>query len=206
MNRARSVCKAGLDCNLIVGPGVRCAVFLPNFGLSLQMLKVEIGGDSDATEGAEPSHMHSAGDSDFTRGYEWWLMKEAKARNPGIKLYGLPWAWPGWLDPTATPDKPPAGKWFNAFDDPVRTANYTVTWVLGAKQVHNLSIDFVGQWNEHDAPPAYAEALRSAIAAASPATTVLNRLPHYPGTGASAPANGCTDRVWNTTDGRYWVD
>ena len=200
------MCKAGLDGNLIVGPGVRCAVFLPNFGLSLQMLKVEIGGDSDATEGAEPSHMHSAGDSDFTRGYEWWLMKEAKARNPGIKLYGLPWAWPGWLDPTATPDKPPAGKWFNAFDDPVRTANYTVAWVLGAKQVHNLSIDFVGQWNEHDAPPAYAEALRSAIAAASPATTVLNRLPHYPGTGASAPANGCTDRVWNTTDGRYWVD
>ena len=32
-------------------------LFLPNFGLNLQMLKVEIGGDTDATEGAEASHM-----------------------------------------------------------------------------------------------------------------------------------------------------
>jgi len=47
-----------------------CAVFKPNFGLNLQMLKVEIGGDSDATEGAEPSHMHYAGDEDYNRGYE----------------------------------------------------------------------------------------------------------------------------------------
>ncbi len=31
----------------------------------------------------------------FERGYEWWLMKEAKARNPDILLYGLPWSFPG---------------------------------------------------------------------------------------------------------------
>jgi hypothetical protein len=29
--------------------------------------------------------------------YEWWLMTEAKKRNPDIKLYGLPWAYPGWV-------------------------------------------------------------------------------------------------------------
>ena len=80
-------------------------LFKPNFGLNLQMLKVELGGDTDATEGAEPSHMHYGGDEDYNRGYEWWLMKEAKARNPDIKLYGLPWGWPGWLDPSATADK-----------------------------------------------------------------------------------------------------
>ena len=28
---------------------------------------------------------------------EWWLLKEAKARNPNIKTYGLPWAFPGWV-------------------------------------------------------------------------------------------------------------
>ena len=82
-------------------------LFKPNYGLSLQILKVEIGGDTDATEGAEPSHMHSANDLNFERGYEWWLMKEAKARNPDIKLYGLPWGWPGWLDPKATPTTRP---------------------------------------------------------------------------------------------------
>lgn len=52
----------------------------------------------------------------------------------------------------------------------------------------------------------YAAALREVMAKASPATTVLNRLPHYPGTGPSAPSGGCTDEVWNSTDGRYWVD
>ena len=28
-------------------------------------------------------------------------MKEAKARKPDLKLYGLPWGFPGWLDPAA---------------------------------------------------------------------------------------------------------
>ena len=53
----------------------------------LDILKVEMGGDTDSTEGAEPSHMHGGpGDENYNRGYEWWLMKEAKARNPDIKL------------------------------------------------------------------------------------------------------------------------
>lgn len=41
---------------------------------------MELGGDADATEGAEPSHMHFKGDLNYERGYEWWLMKEAKVR------------------------------------------------------------------------------------------------------------------------------
>ena len=46
------------------------------------MLKVEIGGDADATEGSEPSHVHGGkGEAaNFERGYEWWMMKEAKIR------------------------------------------------------------------------------------------------------------------------------
>ena len=29
--------------------------------------------------------------------YEWWLMKQAKSRNPSITLYGLPWGFPNWI-------------------------------------------------------------------------------------------------------------
>merc|ERR1719183_217380 len=155
-------------------------LFKPNYGLGLKILKVELGGDTDATEGAEPSHMHYKGDENYQRGYEWWLMKEARARNPDIKLYGLPWGWPGWLDPAATADK----KATNAFADPDVTANYTMAWLLGAKREHGLTIDYIGQWNERDAPGSYADALRAAVASSALAdtTTVLDRLVHYPGT------------------------
>ena len=33
-------------------------LFKPGFGASLHMLKVEIGGDSQSTDGTEASHMH----------------------------------------------------------------------------------------------------------------------------------------------------
>ena len=36
----------------------------------------------DSTDGAESSHMHTAADQNYNRGYEWWLMEQAKARNP----------------------------------------------------------------------------------------------------------------------------
>lgn len=63
--------------------------------------------------------------------YEWWLMKEAKARNPDLKLYGLSWAVPGWIG---------NGSYF-AGDDNI---NYHINWIEGAKRVHNLTIDYVG--------------------------------------------------------------
>ena len=65
-------------------------------GGALQIFKVEIGGDAQSTEATEPSHMHSRDDEDYTRGYEWWLMKESKKRNPAVKLYALSWGAPGW--------------------------------------------------------------------------------------------------------------
>eukprot|EP00039_Didymoeca_costata_P031305 m.34107 g.34107 ORF g.34107 m.34107 type:complete len:723 (+) comp8671_c0_seq2:162-2330(+) len=176
-------------------------LFLPNFGLNLQMLKVEIGGDADATEGAEPSHMHFDGDLNYNRGYEWWLMNEAKKRNPGIKLYGLPWSFPGWLDPSATHDKPAK----NPFADANTTANYSAHFILGA-QSHNLAIDYIGQWNERNAPGPYVPALQAAVAKVSPNTIVLNRLPHYPGTTVTPDPQGCQQYQWNTTDGSRWAD
>ena len=46
-------------------------LFLPHFGANLQMLKVEIGGDVQSTEGTEASHMHTRFEEDYSRGYEW---------------------------------------------------------------------------------------------------------------------------------------
>ncbi|UJR34751.1 hypothetical protein I4U23_027529 [Adineta vaga] len=125
--------------------------FLPGFGASLHMLKVEIGGDVQSTEGTEPSHMHSADDENYQRGYEWKTMVEAKKRNPNITLYALSWGFPNWLgEGTRLP-------WTNS------TVEYTMKWILGAKKYYNLDIDYIGIWNERSWNKAYTLALRAAI-------------------------------------------
>ena len=73
------------------------ALFTPSHGGALQILKVEMGGDGQSTEATEASHMHTPTDENYNRGYEWWLMVEAKKRNPDIKLFTLAWTAPGWI-------------------------------------------------------------------------------------------------------------
>eukprot|EP01060_Flectonema_neradi_P019629 TRINITY_DN2686_c0_g1_i1.p1 TRINITY_DN2686_c0_g1~~TRINITY_DN2686_c0_g1_i1.p1 ORF type:complete len:815 (+),score=136.15 TRINITY_DN2686_c0_g1_i1:200-2644(+) len=135
-------------------------LFKPNFGANLQILKVEIGGDSLSGDGTEPSHMHSKDDYDVTRGYEWWLMVEAKKRNPSIKLYGLPWAFPGWVG-----DDPQTGKSSGSpFTYPNQTAGYITKWVKGAKTTYGLDIDYLGIWNERSSSAPYAASLKQTLA------------------------------------------
>src|SRR5256886_2602154 len=74
------------------------SLFKPNFGASLHMFKVEIGGDENSTNGSEASHQRTPTDQNYQRGYEWWLMEQAKARNPNISLHGLEWGSPGWFN------------------------------------------------------------------------------------------------------------
>eukprot|EP01052_Picozoa_sp_SAG31_P007155 SAG31_NODE_337_length_17493_cov_5.855755_18_plen_119_part_00 len=50
-------------------------LFKPNSGAAMHMLKVEIGGDGQSTDGTEASHMHNRGDLDCNRGYEFWLLR-----------------------------------------------------------------------------------------------------------------------------------
>ncbi|XP_074548779.1 galactocerebrosidase isoform X3 [Halichoeres trimaculatus] len=128
-------------------------LFKPNFGASLHILKVEIGGDAQTTDGTEPSHMHYENDENYFRGYEWWLMKEAKKRNPNITLIGLPWAFPGWVG---------HGKSW-PYDYPDITAAYVVNWILGAKQYHDLDIQYVGIWNERNYDSKYIKVLRACL-------------------------------------------
>jgi hypothetical protein len=53
-------------------------LFKPSFGAALSILKVEIGGDVQSTDGTENSHMHNRGAIDCAGlQYEGWLIAEA---------------------------------------------------------------------------------------------------------------------------------
>ena len=109
-------------------------LFKPNYGAGFQHLKVEVGSDMNSTDGTEPSHMRTPDDENFTRGYEWWLMKEARKRNPDIILDCLAWGAPSWIG---------GGKYYSQ-----DMADYYVKFIQGAKKVHGLDINYVGIWNE----------------------------------------------------------
>ncbi|KAL4232058.1 hypothetical protein ACF0H5_009636 [Mactra antiquata] len=126
-------------------------LFKPGFGASLQILKVEIGGDAQSTDGTEASHMHYSWDENYQRGYEWWLLTEAKKRNPDILLYCLPWAFPAWVGD---------GK-RNPYNNPQRTATYIIKYIQGAKKYYNLTMNYVGIWNERQYDIKYIKVLRS---------------------------------------------
>lgn len=89
--------------------------------------------------------MHDPWTTDFNRGYEWFLMKEAKARNPAIKLYGLPWAFPQWV--SCAPGTL-VNCTNNPYSNPAQTAAYVTSFVEGAKNVYGYDIDYIGSWNE----------------------------------------------------------
>ena len=109
-------------------------LFKPGYGAALQHLKVEIGADVNSTDGSEPSFMRTPTDYDSSRGYEWWLMEEAKKRNPNIILQVLPWGAPGWVgkDSLYTP----------------AMANYVARFIEAARKDHQLDIKYAGIWNE----------------------------------------------------------
>jgi hypothetical protein len=124
-------------------------LFKPDYGASLQHLKVEIGADVNSTDGSEPSYARTPTDRDFTRGYEWWLMEEARKRNPKIILDSLPWGAPGWVGKGTlyTPDM----------------AAYVADFLQGAKQKYNLDIAYTGIWNERPYNGSYVKELRRAL-------------------------------------------
>ena len=109
-------------------------LFKPNFAASLSELKVEVGGDVNSTEGSEPSFMHTRTDENYNRGFEWWLMEQAKARNPQVSLDCLAWGAPGWVG---------NGNFWST--DMMR---YYIKFIQGAKRYHHLDITSVGGKNE----------------------------------------------------------
>ena len=138
-------------------PDVRSEIldylFKPNFGASLQIIKVEIGGDAQSTDGTESSHMHEPWDENYHRGYEWWLLTEAKKRNPNIKVCCLAWAFPGWVGKgTGSP-----------YRYPNITANYIYKWVVGARKYYNVTVDYVGIWNERSYDITFVKVLKRVL-------------------------------------------
>ena len=72
-------------------------LFKPGYGAALQLLKLEIGGGANSSDGAEPSVEPVRGQVNCDAGYEFSIARQAVARNPGIRLYGLQWTAPGWV-------------------------------------------------------------------------------------------------------------
>ena len=126
------------------------ALFLPGAGASLQFLKFEIGGDAQSTEGTEMSHEHFRGDLNCSRGYEYWLLMEAKKRNPAIRTYGLSWGVPAWIG---------NGSYY-AGDDNI---NYHLDWLACMENVHGVAIDYLGVWNERSYDADWIIRLRRAL-------------------------------------------
>jgi hypothetical protein len=111
-------------------------LFSPHFGAALQMLKLEIGGGGFSSDGSEPSVEPAQGQLDCGTGYEFWLARQALARNPAIKLYGLQWSAPAWVR------YPHEGLWSRA------DVGYVVDWLRCARR-NGLAVSYVGGWNEH---------------------------------------------------------
>lgn len=124
-------------------------VYKPKFGASVSALLVEIPGDGNSTQGSMPSHMHTRDDLDYTRGYTWWILREAKKRNPEISLDGAAWSAPGWVG---------NGNFWS--QDAV---DYYVKWLQGLRSVYGLEFDAIGCRNEKGVSFDFAEKLRASL-------------------------------------------
>lgn len=104
-------------------------LFKPRFGAGFQHLKVEIGSGENSTCGSEPSHVISLAElvDPKPRGYEFWLMAEARKRNPEIILDCLPWGFPHWVQERFSP----------------RSADWFVTFLEVARKHYGLQIDWI---------------------------------------------------------------
>jgi len=133
-------------------------LFKPDFGASMSALLVEVPGDCNSTQGSEPSHMHDRNDLNVSRGYEWWLMCEAKKRNPALSLDACAWGCPGWVG---------GGEFFSQ-----DMCDYYVKWIQGLESVHGLNLDAIGCRNEYGIHEEFAKRLRATLDA-SGLTNVL---------------------------------
>jgi hypothetical protein len=107
-------------------------LFRPQYAGSLQVLKLEVGGDGHSTINTESSHMHTEHEQpSFRRGWVTWLLQEAVRRNPDIKVGGLAWTWPGWTKGSVS-----------------KKVGYLVQWVQGIKANFNVTVSFMGLQNE----------------------------------------------------------
>jgi galactosylceramidase len=124
-------------------------LFKPGFAASMQTLYVEVGSDGNSTQGTEPTHMRSRTDENYSRGYEWWLMTEAKKRNPALTLDACAWGCPGWV----------GGEEFWSQD----MADYYAKWIKGLKANYGIDLDAIGGRNERGAVTSWMKLFRRTL-------------------------------------------
>eukprot|EP00729_Bicosta_minor_P014382 gene14382-25916_t len=137
---------AGASSRLLFdyAPAIRDEVldylYKPKFGASLQVCKDDLN---------------------CTRGYEFWLMKEAKRRNPAVQTWGLAWGAPGWINNQT------------GFYGP-DLITYQVNWLKCARDYHQIDVDYLGLWNEMPWGSAeYVKGLKKAMKAENIATRLI---------------------------------
>jgi galactosylceramidase len=214
-------CSAGASSRLLVEypepqrSEILDLLFKPMYGAGFQHLKVEIGGDINSTDGCEPSHQRGPDDLSFERGWEWWLMREARARSPEIDLDALAWGAPAWIG---------GGEFFS--ED---MAGYLIRFLQGARDVHGLELDYMGIWNEVGAPSRWVKGFRKQLdqSGFEEVSLVAPDLPrtwwfmeemvadpelmeavdvvgvHYPGGYSTALARDTGKRLWSSEDGPW---
>lgn len=154
-------------------------VYKPKFGASVSALMVEIPGDGNSTQGSMPSHMHTRDDLDYTRGYIWWILSEAKKRNPNLTLDATAWSAPGWIgaDPaTRVPGKTGGDAAFWSQD----SADYYVKWLQGLRDVYGLQLDAIGCRNEKGYSIPFAKLLRTTLNANGFEKVKIHAFDHWP--------------------------
>ena len=124
-------------------------LFKPDVGANIWMLKWEIGFGGNSTNGAEPSHEPAPGRY-YPNSYELWLAREAKLRNPRIKLIALQWGAPAWVNRNGT-------LWSD------RDIKYVLDYLRLARHTYHLEIDYLGGWNEMGYNPWWYQQMRQAL-------------------------------------------
>ena len=124
-------------------------LFKPQFAASMQTLYVEVGSDGNSTQGSEPTHMRSRDDENDSRGYEWWLMAEAKRRNPALTLDACAWGCPGWIGN--------GNFWSQDMCD------YYVRWIKALKTHYGLDLNAIGCRNERGAAVPWVKLFRKIL-------------------------------------------
>ncbi|NIA56107.1 galactosylceramidase [Massilia sp. TW-1] len=145
-------------------------MYKPRFGASVSALIVEIPGDGNSTQGSMPSHRHTRADANYGRGYTWWVLREAKRRNPALTLDAAAWSAPGWIgDSGGNHD-------FFSPDG----ADYYVSWLKGLRDVYGLELDAIGSRNERGVSYDFAKTLRARLDAGGFAKVKLHSFDNWP--------------------------
>jgi hypothetical protein len=142
-------------------------MYKPKFGASVSALIVEIPGDGNSTQGSMPSHRHTRADVDYGRGYTWWVLREARRRNPALTLDAAAWSAPGWID---------NGHDFFSPDG----ADYYVSWLKGLRDVYGLELDAIGSRNERGVSYDFAKTLRARLDAGGFSKVKLHSFDNWP--------------------------